>query len=85
MGHYDECREGYCGCGQAEGVIWACGREGCTKYHTWLRDHNPPAYKKLMAKLKARQEAEEERRVTARQIARRTKQIADAAKQEAEQ
>ena len=57
MGHYDDCRDGYCGCGQPEGVIWACGREGCYKYHTWLLENNQPAYKKLMVKLREMEES----------------------------
>lgn len=84
MGHYDTCRPGYCGtCGQAEGVIWGCGVEGCTKYHEYLKQNRPKDYEALMLKLRLSREEDEERRVTARQISRRVKQLADQAKQEA--
>jgi hypothetical protein len=70
MGHYDDCREGYCGCGQPDGLVWNCGRRGCSKFHTWLQKNNPAEYEKLMAELKAQQETEEDRRVLERKKAR---------------
>ena len=84
MGHYDDCRPGYCvDCGQAEGVIWGCGREYCKTYHEFLRRDHPEDYQKLMLKIKVEKEVSEEKRVTKRQIKRRITQIAQEAKEEA--
>lgn len=84
MGHYDNCRDGYCpGCGQAEGVIWACGKEGCLKFHQHLRNTGQiNRLNVILTVQRERQEADEERRVVARQIKRRTAEIAAKAKEE---
>ena len=85
MGHYDNCRPENCSaCGQALGIVWACGRKYCTTYHKWLLTNNPKEYKKIINEIKLEQEAEEEKRVVKRQIARQTKAIAQKAKLEAE-
>lgn len=86
MGHYDTCREGYCpGCGQAEGVVWGCGHEHCAKFHQHLRNTGQhDRLKRILDKQRARAELQEEERVTKRQIARRTAQIAREAREEAE-
>lgn len=85
MGHYDTCRPENCaGCGQAKGVVWGCGRRYCSTYHIFLKQNNPEKYERLMAELQAEREAAEERRVTQRQVARRTREIASEARRVAE-
>ena len=86
MGHYDNCREGNCPvCGQALGVLWGCGREGCTTYHQFLaKEGRHKELECIMKKLRLQNEAEEEERVTARQIKRTTAAIARQARKEAE-
>jgi len=49
MGHYDNCRPGYCAaCGQAEGIVWDCGRRNCSSYHIFLKEHDIIKYLQLM-------------------------------------
>ena len=78
MGHHDGCREGYCGCGQPEGFVWACGRRGCSSYHKWLETNDPAKHKKLLAEL----ELENERAILDR-IAKRKKDAKENKRKEA--
>lgn len=85
MGHYDTCRPGNCpACGQALGVVWPCGRRHCSTYHKWLQENSPAKYTRLIKELENERANEEEIRVTARQVKRRTLQIAAEAKKETE-
>lgn len=86
MGHYDTCRPGNCAaCGQAKGVVWACGRKYCATYHAWLRQEGYTVkLAQIEEEIRVEREAAEEKRVTQRQIARNTARIAAEAKSVAE-